>query len=353
VVIGITGPYGFIGAPQKQVIEAVIADVNKKGGINGRPLQIFIEDDKSVPTNAVVAGTKLVRDRSVCALLAASSSDASSALIPVAEQAKVPYLVMAPVKDPNKSFVFIVGPGDVKSASHYAEYAIKGLGAKRIALLSETGQYGKVGADTILSEMKKYPGSSIVIHEKAEVTDTNMIPQLTKIKAANADLLMFYGTAAIAAVGVKNYKQIGMTVPVVGSNAITIPAFLKLAGDAAEEMKWIFFTQPFIVAEKMTPDSPFRKVLYDPFKKMMQDTYGPSMMPNLFHASAYDCAMGLVAALKLAGTDNRLAIRDAIENVNVPGFLGSFAPTAQNHYGSPKDPMIPVVLKGGEWMPYN
>lgn len=352
VVISISGPYGFIGTPQKEVIEAVIADINKKGGVNGRPLEVLIEDDKSIPTNAVIAGTKLVKDKNVSALVAASSSDASAALIPTADQEKVPYIIMAPVRNPNRKYVFIVGPGDFKGAAHLTEYAVKGLGAKRIALMSETGLYGKTGADTVLAEIKKYPGSLIVVHEKMEVTDTNLVPQLTKIKSANADLVIFYGTAATAAVAVKNYKQLGMTVPVIGSNAITIPPFVKMAGDVAEEMKWIFFTQPFIVAEKMTADNPFRKTLYDPFKKMMQEAYGPSKVPNMFHASAYDCFMGLSAAIKLAGSNDRTAIRDALEKVNVPGFLGNFAPTPEDHYGAPKDPMIPVVMKGGEWVPY-
>lgn len=352
LVISITGPYGFIGTPQKEVVEAIVKDVNKKGGINGRPLEVIIEDDKSVPTNSVVAATKLIKDMKVSAMVGASSSDGSAAITPTAEQEKVPYIITAPVINPNKKYVFITGPGDVKGAAHFTEYAVKGLGAKKIALLSETGVYGKTGADTILKEVKKYPGVSVVAHEKMEVTDTNLVPQLTKLKSANADVLMLYATAATAAVAVKNYKQLGMTVPVLASNAITIPPFVKMAGDLAEEVKWIFFTQPFIVAEKMKPDHPFRKTLYDPFKKMMQDAYGPTKVPNMFHASTYDAFMGLIGALKLAGSDNRDAIRDALEKVNVPGFLGSFAPSPQDHYGAPKDPMIPVIMKGGDWAPY-
>ncbi len=351
-VISITGPYGFIGTPQKEVIDAAVADVNKKGGINGRQLEAFIEDDKSIPTNAVIAGTKLIKDKNICALVAASSSDSSAALIPTAEQEKVPYLVTAPVVNPNKKYIFIVGPGDIKGAAHYLEYAVTGLKAKRLALLSESAVYGKTGSETILKEFKKYPGVSIVVQEKVEVGDTNLVPQLMKIKAADPDLLMLYATANTAAATAKNYKQLGLTMPVLCSNAITIPSFVKAAGDIAEEKGWIFFTLPFNVAEKMSPDHPFRKILYDPFKKMMQDFYGPSKIPNNFHASTYDDINGLVAAIRLAGSDNRDAIRDALEKVNVPGFLGTFAPTPQDHYGAAKDPMIPVVMKGGAFVPY-
>jgi len=352
-VISITGPYGFIGTPQKEVIEAAVADINKKGGVIGRPLEALIEDDQSVPTNAVIAGTKLIKDKNVCALVGASSSDASAAMIPTAEQEKVPYLITAPVVNPNKRYVFIVGPGDVKGAAHFTEYAATGLNAKRIALLSEADAYGKTGSETILKEIKKYPGASITIQEKVEVTDTSLVAQLTKIKAAKPDLIMIYATAGIASVAAKNYKQLGLTIPVLASNAITIPVFVKAAGDIAEEKGWIFFTQPFIVAEKMSPDNSFRKNLYDPFKRMMQEAYGQSKVPNMFHASTYDDINGLAAALRLAGSDNRDALRDALEKTNVPGFLGNFAPTPQDHYGAPKDPMIPVVMKGGEFVPYS
>jgi branched-chain amino acid transport system substrate-binding protein len=351
-VISITGPYGFIGTPQKEIIEAAVADVNKRGGINGKQLEALIEDDKGVPTNAVIAATKLIRDKEICALIAASSSDSSAAIIPIADQEKVPYIVTAPIVNPNKRWVFIVGPGDVKGAAHYLDYAVTELKAKKLALLSEVAVYGKTGSETILKEYKKYPGVSIVAQEKVEMGDTNLIPQLTRIKAANADLLLLYATANTAAVAAKNFKQLGMTMPVLGSNAITIPAFVKAAGDIAEEKGWILFTLPFNVAEKMSPTSQFRKTLYDPLKKVIQDYFGPSRMPNNFHASTYDTVNAIAAALKLAGSDNRDAVRDALEKVRVPGFLGVFAPTPQDHYGSAVDPMVPVVMKGGEWVPY-
>jgi len=351
-VISVTGPYGFIGTPQKEIIEAAFADVNKKGGINGRQLEAFIEDDRSVPTNAVVAATKLIKDKNISALVGASSSDSSAAMIPIAEQEKVPYLVTAPIINPNKKYVFIVGPGDVRGAAHYLDFAVTGLKAKRLALLSEAAVYGKTGSETILKEIRKYPGVSIVAQEKVEVGDTSLIPQLTKMKASNADLLLLYATANTAAIAAKNYKQLGMTMPVLGSNAITIPSFVKAAGDIAEEKGWIFFTLPFNVAEKMSPDSQFRKTLYDPLKRIVQEHFGPSRNPNNFHASTYDDINAVVAALRLAGSDNRDAIRDALEKVRVPGFLGVFAPTPQDHYGSAIDPMVPVVMKGGEWVPY-
>ena len=252
-IISITGPYGFIGTPQKEVIEAAVADINKKGGLLGRPVEALIEDDKSVPTNAIIAGAKLIKDRNICALVAASSSDSSAALAPMADQEKVPYLITAPIIDPKRKYCFIVGPGDIKGAAHFTEYAAKELKAKRIALLSESAAYGKTGSDTILKEIKKYPGASIVIQEKTEVGDTNLVAQLTKIKAAKPDLLMLYATAGTASVAAKNFKQLGLTIPVLASNAITIPVFLKTAGDIAEEKGLDIFYPAFHCCRENDP----------------------------------------------------------------------------------------------------
>ncbi len=162
----------------------------------------------------------------------------------MADQEKVPYLITAPVVDPKRKYAFIVGPGDIKGAAHFTEYAVTGLKAKRLALLSEADAYGKTGSDTILKEVKKYPGASIVIHEKVEVGGSNLIAQLTKIKASKPDLIMLYATAGTASIAAKNYKQLGLTIPVLASNAITIPPFVKTAGDIAEEKGWISLPSP-------------------------------------------------------------------------------------------------------------
>jgi branched-chain amino acid transport system substrate-binding protein len=83
--MSITGPYGFIGTPQKEVFTAMIDDINAKGGIKGRPLELYYEDDKSIPTNAVIAATKLIKDKKVIAIVGTSTSDSALAIVPVCE----------------------------------------------------------------------------------------------------------------------------------------------------------------------------------------------------------------------------------------------------------------------------
>jgi branched-chain amino acid transport system substrate-binding protein len=350
-IFSITGPYGFIGTPQKEVFTAMIEDLNAKGGINGRPVEFFYEDDKSVPTNAVIAATKLIKDKGVVAIVGTSMSDAALAIVPVCENEKVPFINSGPAKIPFKKYIFSCGPGDVKGASHLLEYAVKDLKAKKIAVFHDAAAYGKLGIETIRAEIPKYPGVSLAIVESTEPGDTNVVPQLTKIKSANVDLILLYMTGSPAVIVAKNYKQLGMTTPLITGNAVTMPDFLKAAGQLAEELKWMFMSQPMMIVDHMSPNDPYRKDVYDPFKKLMQAKYGPSKEVTLFHGSCYDAIAGITAAMKIAKGIDRESIRDALEKVDVPGFLGHFAPTAKDHQAAPMDPMRPMTLKNGAFVP--
>src|SRR5512139_179593 len=69
VILSITGRGGFLGTPEKEAITAVVEEVNRKGGLFGRQIELYFEDDQSNPTNSAIAATKLIRDKKVCCLL--------------------------------------------------------------------------------------------------------------------------------------------------------------------------------------------------------------------------------------------------------------------------------------------
>jgi branched-chain amino acid transport system substrate-binding protein len=351
-IMSVSGWAGFIGTPQKELFTAMIEDINAKGGIKGRPLEVYYEDDKSVPTNAVIAATKLIKDKKIVVLVGTSTSDSAMAVVPVCEQEQIVFINTGPANIPFKKWVFSVGPGDVIGAQHVIDYAVKELGAKRIALLYGSDAYGMLAYKVITGELPKYPGVSLVAEERFEPSDTNMVPQLTRVKSANPDLMILYTTGGAGAVIAKNYKQLGMTTQVLGSNALTMPDFMKIAGKIADESSWIFMSQPMMIVEKMAPDDPFRKGVYEPVKKMMQAKYGPAKQVTLFHGSFWDGIAGATEAMKMAPTIDRTSIRDALEKVKFEGFLGSFAPTPTNHRAAQVDPMRPMVFKNGEFLPY-
>lgn len=352
-IFSMTGWAGFIGTPQKEIFTALIEDINAKGGIKGRPLEYYFEDDQSIPTNAVIAATKLIKDRKVIAMVGTSTTDSAAAIVPTCEQEKTPFINSGPGFIPWKKWVFSTGPGDVRGAKHVIDFACKDLGAKKIALMHGTDAYGMLGQKVIKEELPKYPGVSLIAHERFEATDTNMVPQLTKIKAANPDLLILFTTGGPGAVVAKNYKQLGMTTKVLGSTSLTMPEFLSIAGKIADESNWVFLSQPMLIVEKMSPNDPYRKNVYEPVKKIMQAKYGPTKEVTLFHGSSYDAIMGVVAALNMIAPNiTKDALRDAIEKVKIEGFLGVFGPTPQDHQGAHVDPMRPMVFKNGQFQPW-
>jgi branched-chain amino acid transport system substrate-binding protein len=350
IVMPITGPGGFMGTPMKEAAVAIFEGINAKGGINGRKVEYIIEDDQSNPTKAVVAATKLIRDEKVCVIIAASLADSDAAMIPTVEQEQVPMLVSGPLVAPYKKWVFHLGPGDERGAAHIMDFVVNQMGAKKIGLMRDTAVYGSEGSKFYNIYAKKYPGVSIVIDEKMEMTDTNVIPQLTKIKAAKPDVMIIH--SLISGPIAKNYKQLGMTTPVFGSHAMPSPQFLAQAGTIAEESKWIMTASKLLIGEKLPANDSFRKNVYEPFKKMLRDKYGPTKEMNVFHPAIHDGCMAAIEGLKLAGTDNRAALRDAIEKVKFDGMVGFYTCLPGDHQCDPKDTMPEMMVKGGEFVPY-
>jgi branched-chain amino acid transport system substrate-binding protein len=355
-VCSITGWAGMLGAAQRDAMLAVVEDMNKKGGLLGKQIEVFIEDDQSNPTTASIAATKLVRDVKVCVLIGATLSDCAMAMSPISEREHVAFMVTSPVvlQYDKLKWAFSIGAGDIKVAAHCLELAINALGAKRIALLHDTALYGVQGAKTFNARIGEYPGSSIIIEEKYDVKDTNMIPQLTKIKAAKPDLLVIYGTGAPCAVVAKNYEQLGMTTPVLGAGGLGSPDFLKLAGSIIEEEKWAIMVLKISIAERLPADNPYRKNVYEPAKKIYQNKYGTDKGTiNVFHVSPMDGFTMATMGIQAAGTDDRAAVRDALEKVRFTTLLGGrVAPTPEDHQKGNEDSSTLALFKNGQFVPY-
>jgi branched-chain amino acid transport system substrate-binding protein len=352
VVFSITGPGGFVGTPQRDGLMAVVDDVNKRGGILGRQLEIFVEDDKGNPTNAVIATTKLIKDKKVSVVIGPSMIDSGMAMIPICEQEQTPFVVTGPVVSPFKKWVFILGSGDARDAANFLKRSIQELGARRIAVLYDTSAYGSTAHKVFNGEIGKYPEASFVIQERCETTDTNMIPQLTKIKAANADTLIIYTSGNAATVTAKNLNQLGINMRILCAGGVAVPEFFKNAGAIAEERKFLYWELKAPVAGKFPADDPYRKNLYEPFKKILQAKFGTSKDVSLFHTLGYDGIQVAIEALKIAGTDDRAAVRDALEKVRFEGFIGPYACTPTDHIGALAAARTFLILKNGELWPF-
>jgi ABC-type branched-subunit amino acid transport system substrate-binding protein len=102
----------------------------------------------------------------------------------------------------------------------------------------------------------------------------------------------------------------------------------------------------------MAPNDPYRKNVWEPAEKFMQEKFGPTKHVTMFHASTFDALRGIVEAMKIAPTVDSASVRDALEKVKIDAFIGAFAPTPTDHQGAQVDPMRPMILKNGEYVPY-
>jgi branched-chain amino acid transport system substrate-binding protein len=318
----------------------------------GRPVDLFVEDDESDPATAAAVTAKLIKEKRVSVMIGPSLTASALAMAPVCEQEQVPLIVTGPAEVPFEKWVFLLGAGEARGAEHIAEFAVKTLKAKRIGVLHDTSDYGTSGSKVLVGSLGSYPGVSVIIEEQFGLSDTRLAPQLSRIKSANPDLLILYTNGASAAIIANEYKQIGMSTPVLGSHGVSTREFLALAGKTAQEYGWVMIGSKITIAGQLSPEDPFRRDLYDPFRMLLKKKYGPSAEPSEYQAAAYDGIMVALAAIKAADSDDRVAIRSALERIRWEGFVGAFACTSHDHQGSPRDDSPPMVVKNGEYVPY-
>jgi branched-chain amino acid transport system substrate-binding protein len=347
-----TGFAGFIGTPQSEAIEAVVHRVNREGGILGRPVELLIEDDQSTPSNAPVAATKLIRDKNVCAVIGSTLSAQCMPMLPVFERENVPNASLGAgpeITDPIKKWVFRIPLTDFRMAPFMLDYTKKRFNAKKIALLHSVDASAVMAAAGFREYAPKL-GMELVAVEKFDPKDTNMIPQLTKVKTAQPEVILLYTSGASAIVIAKNYRQLQMKEPVVASHGCVSLEFLKQAPDYIHPT-WAIFSPKGAVAEKLPPDDPYRKNVYEPFVRDLKEKFGPEKKFDAWGGVAHDGIRLVLEAIKGAGTDERSKVRDAMEKAEFKGFIADFKYSPTDHDGTAVINMVPVKIKDEAYWP--
>ncbi len=346
----LTGWAGFLGTSAKEAIEIGVDQINGKGGVLGRQIEVLYEDDQSDPTKSLISATKLIRDKKVVALIGPGHTAGAIATVPICEQEQTPLLVPAPLNEASfNKWVFNILISDSHHGPGMLKFMAETLKAKKIAILTGDEVGFLTGVKALEAETGKY-GVTIVAKEQYKTSDTNMMAQMTNIKAAKPDAVLFYGIAPPASIAAKHYVQLGMKMPVVCSWGVSSKDFAKLTGGTLLKGKpWIIFGTKFNFGDKLQPNDPYRKN-FDPFVKAYQAKFGHECAS--YGTNSWDALYIIVEAMKMANSDDRAAIRDAIEKVKFLGLQGPFSVTATDHFGMRVENVIPQVVKNGEYYPY-
>jgi branched-chain amino acid transport system substrate-binding protein len=346
-VLSVTGPASFLGDPEKRTLEMVVEDLNARGGILGRKVRLVVYDDAGDPNAARTFATRLLEEDKVTAMIGGSTTGTTMAMIPAFEDAQVPFISLAgavQIIQPVKKWVFKTPHTDTMACEKIFE-DMKKRGTTKIGMISGTDGFGKSMRDECVKVAGKY-GIEILHEENYGPRDTDMTPQLTNIKnKAGVQAVINPGFGQGPAIVTRNYKQLGIAVPLYQSHGVASKQFIELAGPAAEGVR--LPAAALLVADKLPDNDPQKKVVVEYSANYAKRTGQPV---STFGGHAYDGFMIWKEAVERAKTDNAAKVRDEIEKTK--GYIGTGGVvnmSATDHMGLDLSAFRMLEIKGGDW----
>ncbi|MCF8480423.1 MAG: ABC transporter substrate-binding protein [Rhodospirillum sp.] len=346
-VLAVTGPASFLGDPEKKTLDMLVEAVNAKGGINGEPVTLIVYDSGADANKARTFATRLVEDDEVNVVIGGSATGSTMAMIPVFAENDIPFISLAgavEIIDPVNSWVFKT-PHTDRMACEKIFADLKARGLTKVGLISGTGGFGKSMRAQCL-DVAPAKGIEVVADETYGPKDADMTPQLTNIK--NTDGLQAVvnpGFGQGPAIVTRNYRQLGIEVPLYQSHGVASKGFIDLAGEAANGVR--LPATALLVADQLAESDPQREVVTS-YKAAYEEKYGEPV--STFGGYAYDAFMLMKAALETAGSTDGEAVRAAIEGTKgYLGVTGAFNMSADDHLGLDSSAFRMLEIKDGAW----
>ena len=346
-VLSVTGPASFLGDPEKKTLEIYVNEINAKGGVNGQKLQLIVYDDAANADTARTFATRLVEEDKVVAVVGGSTTGSTLAMIPVFEEAQIPFISLAgavQIIEPVRKWVFKT-PHTDRMACEKIFADLKSRNLTHIGLISGTDAFGKSMRDQCVAVASK-AGITIVTEETYGPRDSDMTPQLTNIKnKAGVQAVVNPGFGQGPAIVTRNYKQLAITLPLYQSHGVASKQFIELAGPAAEGVR--LPAAAILIADKLPANDPQKPVVVN-YTKTYQDRTKQAV--STFGGHAYDGLMILVQAMERAKSTDAAKVRDEIEKTK--GFIGTggivnMSPT--DHMGLDLSAFHMLEITNGDW----
>ena len=345
-LFSVTGPAAFIGDPAKKTLEMLVKETNRKGGINGMKVETVIYDTGGDPTKAVQLATRLIKDDKVNVIVGPSTTGESMAVIPLVEKAKIPMISSAAggkIVDPVKHWVFKTAASDHIAVEKLLNY-VQSKNQKRIALLTVSDGFGTSGREQLKAYAAK-KGFTIVADEVFAPKDTDMTPQLTKIRSLKPDAIIAWALNPGMAIITRSMKQLDIKLPLYMSHGTATNKYIELAGEAADGV--IHPAGKMAIYDSLPHSDPQAKLLKDyyvEYKKL----YGEEA--TTFGGYAYDAYQLIASAVKKGNTTPE-QIRDGIEQAkNLPSVSGIFTMSPKDHNGLDLSSLVMVKIVKGKWI---
>jgi branched-chain amino acid transport system substrate-binding protein len=336
LVTALSGQSAQSGEAITRGLTVAIDEINAKGGLlGGRKLELVRRDDEGNPAKGVVAARELIFKEKVAVIFGGLDTPVSMAIVPIVNAEKVPF--MGPwaagtgitKNGANPNYAFRVSAVDElvdKAMLTYAQKTFKAGKAGLILVNNPWGESNEKGIVAALAEKSMKPAGI----EKFEASDVDIVPQLTRLKAAGADSLFLVGNVGPSAQVVKSLDRMGWKVPVVSHWGPAGGRFTELAGPNARN---VHFVQTFSFFGKLTPVGD--KVVKD-LKARYPNIKGPDdITPAVGVANAYDGMQLAALAIAKAGSTNGDAIREGFYKIDryeglIKTYVKPFSPAVHD-----------------------
>jgi branched-chain amino acid transport system substrate-binding protein len=354
LVAAMSGQSAKSGEAIVRGLSLAIDEINAKGGVLGKKVELLVRDDESNPAKGVVAARELVQREKVAAFFGGLDTPVSVAIVPFANQAKVPFMGVWAAGTPitqngaAENYVFRVSAVDDLVDVALVDYAAKKYDAKKPGLILINNPWGESNEKGLKAALaaKNLPYVGI---EKFETNDVDVVPQLSRLKQAGTDVLLLVANVAPSAQVVKSLDRMGWNVPIVSHWGPSGGRFTELAGPSAEK---VHFIQTFSFSGNSSPKA---AAVLDALKKKYPEIKSlADVTPAVGIANAYD-AMHLTAlAIAKAGSTEGSKIREAFYAIDAyDGLIKSYQKpfTATNHDALAASDYLFTYFKGDEILP--
>ncbi|MGI5855781.1 MAG: ABC transporter substrate-binding protein [Candidatus Merdivicinus sp.] len=303
----LTGAVATYGQSSVDGVKMAIDEVNAAGGINGKTIELVEYDTKSDEAEATTLGKRLMGQDKVLAILGPATSGAFKAEIPDANNYKVPVISgSATANDVTvangkvQEYAFRICFSDSYQGGAMARYAAENLGAKTAVIYKDSGSDYAIGLAEGFTKSFTEAGGSILKEESYSTNDKDFKAVLTSIKDLNADVIFIPGYYQQAGLIIKQARELGIDVPILGADGFDSPDLIGLAG--AENLNNVFFTNHYSSLDQ------------DPtvqgFIAAFKEKYGRE--PDAFNALGYDEAKFLCDALSRCESLDSVSLQKAL-----------------------------------------
>lgn len=344
--ISLSGATGVWGQQVEKGLKLLIEQL-PGGKLAGHPVKLTVYDTETNTTKTAQLFRRLAESDKVDVIVTGSNSGEGLAVVPLSNELKVPSLntgAAEAISTPVTPWVFAISPKDRIVVEHLMSTFQK-RGIKQIGMISSQDGFGQSGSG-IAKEVADNFGVKIVAAETFSPQDTDMTPQLLRLRSARPEALLVWAGNPGPTIIAKNAQAMGLKIPVYVSYASAQFLFIQQTGAAAEGI----FTSAMKIIEPYTlPDNDPQKKLLIEYVELFKKKYGAA--PDQTGGHPTDIMAMLKYALEhTSGPLTRERIRDGLEKAEVCGAAGCRKITPQDHRGLTKDSMALMLVKDGRWV---